>query len=47
MKKKKKAVRLKPDPQKAPPEIDSIRDRIDDIDRRIHDLLNERAQFAQ
>ena len=27
--------------------IDSIRDRIDDIDRRIHDLLNERAQFAQ
>ena len=29
------------------PAIDSIRDRIDDIDRRIHDLLNERAQFAQ
>jgi chorismate mutase/prephenate dehydratase len=27
--------------------IDSIRDRIDDIDRRIHDLLNERARFAQ
>ncbi len=30
-----------------PQAIDSIRDRIDDIDRRIHDLLNERAQFAQ
>jgi chorismate mutase / prephenate dehydratase len=29
------------------PAIDSIRDRIDDIDRRIHELLNERAQFAQ
>jgi chorismate mutase / prephenate dehydratase len=29
------------------PAIDAIRDRIDDIDRRIHDLLNERAQFAQ
>ena len=29
------------------PALDSIRDRIDDIDRRIHDLLNERAQFAQ
>jgi chorismate mutase / prephenate dehydratase len=29
------------------PALDSIRDHIDDIDRRIHDLLNERAQFAQ
>jgi chorismate mutase/prephenate dehydratase len=29
------------------PAIDSIRDSIDDIDRRIHDLLNERARFAQ
>lgn len=30
-----------------PVSVDSIRDQIDDIDRRIHDLLNERAQFAQ
>jgi chorismate mutase/prephenate dehydratase len=29
------------------PAIDSIRERIDDIDRRLHELLNERAQFAQ
>jgi chorismate mutase/prephenate dehydratase len=29
------------------PAIGSIRDSIDDIDRRIHDLLNERARFAQ
>jgi chorismate mutase/prephenate dehydratase len=28
-------------------ELASIRDRIDDIDRRIHELLNERARFAQ
>ena len=27
--------------------LDSIRERIDDIDRRIHELINERAQFAQ
>ncbi|HEY7638566.1 MAG TPA: prephenate dehydratase [Steroidobacteraceae bacterium] len=27
--------------------ISSIRDSIDDIDRRIHELLNERAKFAQ
>jgi chorismate mutase/prephenate dehydratase len=27
--------------------LGSIRDRIDDIDRRIHELLNERARFAQ
>ena len=45
-------VGLKPDLQekqakREQPGIDSIRDRIDDIDRRIHDLLNERAQFAQ
>jgi chorismate mutase/prephenate dehydratase len=39
----------KPDQQPShnPSQLDSIRDRIDDIDRRIHDLLNERAQFAQ
>jgi chorismate mutase / prephenate dehydratase len=39
----------KPDLQSShnPSQLDSIRDRIDDIDRRIHDLLNERAQFAQ
>ena len=39
----------KPDPQRSQDasELGSIRDRIDDIDRRIHDLLNERAQFAQ
>src|SRR5688572_1094048 len=29
------------------PELSSIRERIDDIDLRIHDLLNERARFAQ
>jgi chorismate mutase/prephenate dehydratase len=37
---RKKAVGLKPD-------LHSIRDSIDDIDRRIHDLLNERAKYAQ
>jgi chorismate mutase / prephenate dehydratase len=53
MKKKAKTrrVRLKPDPQE-PQKVDAaslgaIRERIDDIDRRIHDLLNERARFAQ
>ena len=42
-------VGLKPDLQVSsePQQLDSIRDRIDDIDKRIHDLLNERAQFAQ
>lgn len=46
---KKKPVRLKPEPQEVElkPDLHSIRDRIDDIDRRIHDLLNERAQAAQ
>lgn len=29
------------------PSLGSIRERIDDIDRRIHELLNERATFAQ
>lgn len=29
------------------PELGSIRERIDDIDQRIHELLNERARFAQ
>jgi chorismate mutase / prephenate dehydratase len=43
---KKQKSRKKPVSQK-PSGIDSIRDRIDDIDRRIHELLNERAQFAQ
>ena len=38
-----KDVRLKPDPQG----LDSIRGRIDDIDQRIHELLNERAKVAQ
>lgn len=28
-------------------ELGSIRERIDDIDQRIHELLNERARFAQ
>jgi chorismate mutase / prephenate dehydratase len=39
----------KPDlqPSQQPEQLGSIRDRIDEIDRRIHDLLNERAQFAQ
>ena len=42
-------VGLKPDLQRSQDAsgLGSIRDRIDDIDRRIHDLLNERAQFAQ
>ena len=42
-------VGLKPDlqPTDDPSQLNSIRDRIDDIDRRIHELLNERAQFAQ
>lgn len=40
-------VRLKPDPQEAPQDLHAIRDSIDDIDRRIHDLLNERAKYAQ
>ena len=31
----------------ASPELSSIRGRIDDIDLRIHQLLNERARFAQ
>jgi chorismate mutase/prephenate dehydratase len=43
---KKQKSRKQPVSQK-PAGIDAIRDRIDDIDRRIHDLLNERAQFAQ
>ena len=43
---KKQKARKKKVSQESPG-IDSIRDRIDDIDRRIHDLLNERAQFAQ
>jgi chorismate mutase/prephenate dehydratase len=34
-------------PVKASPELSSIRERIDDIDLRIHQLLNERARFAQ
>jgi chorismate mutase / prephenate dehydratase len=46
-----KRVRLKPDPQQPQKpdaaNLGAIRERIDDIDRRIHDLLNERARFAQ
>jgi chorismate mutase/prephenate dehydratase len=38
-------VGLKPDLQDS--SLHSIRDSIDDIDRRIHDLLNERAKYAQ
>src|SRR6266404_6994211 len=30
-----------------PPDLSYIRDRIDDVDARIHALLNERARFAQ
>jgi chorismate mutase/prephenate dehydratase len=47
MKKKKKPVRRKPEPHPTAPALDSIRESIDDIDRRIHELLNERAKFAQ
>ena len=46
-KKKSKGVRLKPELRQDPQELGSIRDSIDDIDRRIHELLNERAKFAQ
>ena len=35
------------EPGTATPELGSIRERIDDIDLRIHDLLNERARWAQ
>ncbi|MBM0105316.1 prephenate dehydratase [Steroidobacter sp. S1-65] len=31
----------------SPPPLSSIREQIDDIDQRIHDLLNERARWAQ
>ena len=41
------AVRPKPDPHEGHHELHSIRESIDDIDRRIHELLNERAKFAQ
>lgn len=34
-------------PPKPAAELGTIRDRIDDIDQRIHDLLNERARYAQ
>src|SRR5882757_5087519 len=34
-------------PGAAPPDLSNIRDRIDDVDARIHALLNERARFAQ
>jgi chorismate mutase/prephenate dehydratase len=44
---RRRPVGLKPGLREESPGLDSIRDRIDDIDRRIHDLLNERAQFAQ
>ena len=43
-------IGLQPDRRRVGPKPDarsSIRDRIDDIDRRIHELLNERARFAQ
>lgn len=42
----KKAVARKA-PVAALPELTSIRQQIDDIDRHIHQLLNERARFAQ
>lgn len=41
-----KAVEIA-EPAAATPELGSIRERIDDIDLRIHDLLNERARWAQ
>jgi chorismate mutase/prephenate dehydratase len=37
----------KPDPHEGHHELHSIRESIDDIDRRIHELLNERARYAQ
>ena len=40
-------VGLKPDLQEGSQALHSIRDRIDDIDQRIHQLLNERANCAQ
>lgn len=47
---RRRAVGLKPELHEAgaaPSELRSIRDRIDAIDRDIHDLLNERAKYAQ
>ena len=47
---KAKPGRAKPIKQAPLPEataLDSIRERIDNIDERIHELLNERARFAQ
>jgi len=41
------ATSARPAPVKATPDLSSIRERIDDIDLRIHELLNERARFAQ
>src|SRR5438876_2928276 len=34
-------------PVTPPSELSDIRERIDDVDARIHALLNERARFAQ
>jgi chorismate mutase/prephenate dehydratase len=47
MKKKKKQPPAKAADEMGNVPISSIRDSIDDIDRRIHELLNERAKFAQ
>ncbi|NDB26015.1 MAG: prephenate dehydratase, partial [Gammaproteobacteria bacterium] len=33
--------------KKAQPEIEGLRSRIDDVDRRLHALINERARLAR
>jgi chorismate mutase/prephenate dehydratase len=43
----KEAPAARPQAVDEPGPLGSIRDRIDDIDRRIHELLNERARCAQ
>src|SRR5262245_55793990 len=43
----KEAPAARPEAVDEPGALGSIRDRIDDIDRSIHDLLNERARCAQ
>jgi chorismate mutase/prephenate dehydratase len=45
--KKKRVSKEVAAPEKAPPQIGELRAKIDDVDARIHALLNERAQLAR
>jgi chorismate mutase/prephenate dehydratase len=47
VRKQKKSTRASPGVAPASVDLRSIRERIDEIDARIHGLLNERARFAQ